>query len=108
MARLLPKDFLPAILGDRAAEQVPDVEARTAQVGAIIRAAKAGTEGATLVGVRSFLRAARVYALQRGKSLDEVDVFLFPMSASLAFELVSIEESRGKALSQWAVGCARR
>jgi hypothetical protein len=104
---LLPCAVVTSMLGgDRGVQQLAD-PARRAQVVARTMRARAGTDGARIRTLRTFLQAARAYALTVMRTtMEECDSALFPMSPGLAHDIVHEEQARATKAAKGSKGGA--
>ena len=104
IVRLLPDPVRVHMLGGPSGmAQVPDVSRQDNIIRRLLRK-RAGSEGAQLASVRSMLCTARTYAAtQLGMPIDsdrttraKLDNAIFPMTTTLAHELIASEDARAR------------
>ena len=92
---LIPRGVITHMLGgERGMSQVPDPERRHAQIKRIL-SERAGTDGSSVAQVRLMLRDVREYGAKNFHLAgDALDAACFPMSSSLAHELIASAHER--------------
>jgi hypothetical protein len=105
---LLPVQVRNEMLGgDRGKIQVPDIVKQDALIARTLTA-RAGTEGSKLADARLALAKMRRYALVNlgMHGTEAQDAALFPMTATLAHELIFLEDERARAEAKGKKGGA--
>jgi hypothetical protein len=106
---LLPRAVVTSVLdGERGLQQVADPARRAQQLGRRLRA-RAGSEGARIRTLRTFLQAARAHALITMRcTLDACDEAIFPMAESLVHEIIWDEHQRALQAGRGSKGGATK